>query len=143
MTINADEGEGTTGLNDPRVTKIGRVLRHYKIDELPQFLNVLKGEMSIVGPRPELPRYTDAFSEDQKLILTVKPGITDYSSMIFANLNEQVGSHEPEKIFEQKILPLKNKLRMQYIKEQSFLVDMKIIFKTMTIVFMRLFSKVI
>src|SRR5947209_2777302 len=92
MVVNAERmGGGTTALNDPRVFRFGRILRHVKLDELPQLLNVLRGEMSLVGPRPELPRYTDQYNADEKMILSVPPGITDYSSIRFSSLDEIVG----------------------------------------------------
>ncbi|HLE10849.1 MAG: hypothetical protein A2504_11890 [Bdellovibrionales bacterium RIFOXYD12_FULL_39_22] len=131
MVVNAEKlGGPTTGLNDPRVTKIGHFLRKYKLDELPQLINIVRGEMSFVGPRPEVKRYTDLFLGDEKLILTVRPGITDYSSIKFADLDYQVGAENIDQNFEAKILPEKNKLRIKYVKEQSFWLDLKLIFLT-------------
>jgi lipopolysaccharide/colanic/teichoic acid biosynthesis glycosyltransferase len=120
----------STAKNDPRVTRVGRFLRKYKLDELPQLLNVLKGEMSIVGPRPEMPEYTSLYTGEEKLILTVRPGITDYASIEFSNLGEILGDEEPDRVYEEQIRPIKNALRVKYVKEQSFWVDIGIIFRT-------------
>lgn len=130
MVVNADKGAGTTSKNDSRVTRTGKILRPLKLDELPQLFNVLMGNMSFVGPRPELTRYTDAYKGEERLILTVKPGITDYSSVEFSNLNELIGDADPDKYFEEHFLDKKNQLRIRYVKEQSFLSDLGILFKT-------------
>jgi lipopolysaccharide/colanic/teichoic acid biosynthesis glycosyltransferase len=124
-------GGDTTALNDPRITRVGAFLRKYKIDEIPQFINVIKGEMSIVGPRPELPYYTDKYTEEERIILSVKPGITDFSSVELRYLDKLVGTQDVDKVFEEKILPLKNKLRIKYVKVQSFMTDIFIIFNTL------------
>ena|ERR1700730_16681640 len=121
----------STGKNDRRVTRIGRVLRRYKIDELPQLLNVLKGEMSVVGPRPEFAEYTDQYSGEEKLILTIRPGITDYASIQLRHLDEVLGSEQPDRIYEDKVRPVKNALRVKYVKERSFWLDLVLIFKTL------------
>lgn len=123
-------GGGTTALNDPRVTGLGAFLRKYKLDELPQFFNVLNGSMSFVGPRPELSAYTDNYKDFEKCILDVRPGITDLSSLEFSSLGECVGSDDSDRIFEEKILPIKNQLRVKYVQTQSFFLDIKIIIKT-------------
>jgi lipopolysaccharide/colanic/teichoic acid biosynthesis glycosyltransferase len=128
-------GGDTTALNDSRVTRVGTFLRKYKIDELPQLINVLKGEMSIVGPRPELPTYTEKYSEEEKIILNVKPGITDHSSIELRYLDEIVGEREADRVFEERILPRKNKLRIKYVKTQSFRGDLAIIGRTLAAVF--------
>lgn len=141
MVIDAEQGEGTTACMDPRITRIGSFLRRYKLDELPQLLNVLKGDMTLVGPRPELLKYAMAYDSEEKIILSVKPGITDYSSIKFIELYKHVGNHEPEKNFENKILPIKNFLRIKYVKEMSFLIDLKILFKTGLVLFFITFSK--
>lgn len=128
MVADADRiGGPTTGLVDPRVTQVGFFLRKYKLDEIPQLLNILRGEMSFVGPRPEVKQYTDLFKGEEELILSVKPGVTDYSSIKFSSLDEWVGSENVDDVFESKILPEKNRLRVKYVKEKSFWVDMKII----------------
>jgi lipopolysaccharide/colanic/teichoic acid biosynthesis glycosyltransferase len=130
MVIGAEKGAGTTSRSDPRITPVGRFLRHYKLDEIPQLFNVLAGDMSFVGPRPELPRYTNQYCGEAKLILTVKPGITDYSSIQFSNLNDLIEDEDPDKDFEDKILSEKNRLRVQYVKNCSFSLDLKLIFIT-------------
>jgi len=132
MVINADKiGGPSTSDNDPRLLKIGQFLRRYKFDELPQLINVLKGEMSFVGPRPEVPFYVDMFSEEEKAILTVRPGITDWSSLWDSDEGAILaGSSDPEKAYMEKIRPTKLKLQLRYVKERSFLTDMKIIFLT-------------
>lgn len=121
----------TTAKNDPRVTKIGRVLRKYKLDELPQLINVIKGEMSLVGPRPEVQEHTDAYNDEEKMILSVLPGITDYSSIRFASLDEVLGSENPHQVYVTKIRAEKNQLRLQYVRDCSFSEDLKIIWLTL------------
>lgn len=130
MVVGADHGAGSTSRNDPRVTRIGRVLRRYKLDELPQLFNVLRGDMSFVGPRPELPQYTRLYTDAERVILTVRPGITDYSSIQFANLNDLVDDDDPDASFEKKVLPEKNRLRVKYVEDRSFLLDLKLMLKT-------------
>ena len=126
-----NDGSTATAHNDPRITRVGRFIRKYKIDELPQLINVLKGEMSIVGPRPEVEEHTSVYTDEEKFILTVLPGITDFSSIRFINLNELLGSEDANKVFKEKYREEKNKLRIKYVKERSFGVDMKIIFMTL------------
>jgi len=132
MVVGAEKlGGTTTGKNDPRVTSIGWLLRKYKLDELPQLINVLRGEMSIVGPRPEVEEYTSIYNQEEQIILNVRPGITDYASMNFVNLSEIVGSENPDKYYAENVRPLKNSLRVKYVKEQTFWGDMKIILMTL------------
>lgn len=131
MVTNAENVGGlSTGKDDPRITRVGKYLRRYKLDELPQLINVLKGEMSIVGPRPEMPEYTSQYEGEEKIILTVKPGITDYASLEFIQLGDVLGTDEPDRVYEEKIKPIKNALRVKYVKEQSLWGDLVIIFKT-------------
>lgn len=132
MRPDADKkGQLTVGMRDPRITKIGYFLRKYKLDEFPQFLNVLRGEMSIVGPRPEVREYVNYYSEEDKVILTVKPGITDYASLHFFNENEILGGAEdPIKKYIEEVMPAKLALNKTYVAEQSLWVDVKIIWKT-------------
>ncbi len=132
MVENAEKlGAQVTKEDDPRITKIGRILRKYKIDELPQLINVIKGDMSLVGPRPEVKKYVEIFKEDYKEILKVKPGITDYASLEYKDENKLLkGSKNPEKIYIEKILPEKIKYYKRYIKDISFITDIKLIFKT-------------
>ncbi len=133
MVANAENiGGPSTGKNDPRITKIGKFLRQYKLDEMPQLLNVVKGDMSIVGPRPEVPIYTDRYKGEEELIFSVKPGITDYSSIKFNQLQEHLGEDEPDEIYENKVRPIKNKLRVKYVKERGFITDLKILHMTIT-----------
>jgi len=132
MVCNAEQlGGGSTAKDDPRVTRMGRVLRRYKWDELPQLLDVLRGEMSIVGPRPELPEYTRLYSGEEKMILTVRPGITDYASLEFIRLGEILGNAAPDRYYEEKVRPIKNALRVKYVKERSFFGDLKLIARTL------------
>lgn len=135
MIKNADKiGGGTTALNDGRITKLGKILRKTKFDEIPQLLNVLVGNMSFVGPRPELKKYTDQYEGEYKRILDVKPGITDFSSIEFASLDEVVGSENADESYERKVLNKKNELRLKYVKEISFKTDFIIFFKTVGVV---------
>jgi lipopolysaccharide/colanic/teichoic acid biosynthesis glycosyltransferase len=123
-------GSTSTGQNDPRITRVGRWLRPWKLDELPQLLNVLTGEMSIVGPRPEVEEHTSAYTEEEKIILSVLPGITDYASIHFFNLNELVGSEDPRRVFIEKYRAEKNRLRVAYVHNHSFRTDCQIILLT-------------
>jgi lipopolysaccharide/colanic/teichoic acid biosynthesis glycosyltransferase len=133
-------GGGTTALGDPRVTRVGKFLRKFKFDELPQAINILKGEMSVVGPRPELTRYTDIYDEEEKKILSVLPGITDYSSIELFSLDEIVGKDNADQVFEEKVLKKKNALRLKYVYENNFVIDMKIIYKTFALLFKKIFN---
>jgi lipopolysaccharide/colanic/teichoic acid biosynthesis glycosyltransferase len=133
------KGIPITASDDPRVTRIGRFLRKTKIDELPQLLNVLKGEMSMVGPRPELPAYTDRYTVEEKQILTVRPGITDLSSIEFSALDEQVGAEYPDKVYEEKIFPVKNRMRLVYVKNMSFRQDIKLILLTFAAILRKIY----
>jgi len=133
MVSDAEQvGGGSTARDDPRITGLGRLLRRYKLDELPQLMNVLIGDMSIVGPRPELPEYTKLYSGDESLILRVRPGITDYASLKYIRLGEILGNDAPDDVYMEKVRPLKNALRVKYVREQSFMSDMKIILRTLT-----------
>ena len=135
MVKNADKiGGGTTALNDPRITRVGRFLRKTKMDELANLFNIIRGEMSFVGPRPELLRYTKLYSGEEEYILKVRPGITDFSSCTFINLDEIVGSENADEMYEKYVLEKKNKLRIRYAKEVSFGTDVSLFFKTVTAV---------
>ncbi|RLD62462.1 MAG: sugar transferase [Bacteroidetes bacterium] len=121
----------TVGESDSRITSTGKWLRKFKLDELPQLLNILKGEMSFVGPRPEVRKYVDMYNERQKLVLSVKPGLTDYASIEYANENETLAKYpNAEKAYIEIIMPAKLKLNMKYIEEKNLWVDLKIIFRT-------------
>ena len=124
-------GQLTVGEKDMRITGIGLVLRKYKLDEIPQLLNVLKGDMSIVGPRPEVPKYVNLYSKEQLRVLSFRPGLTDLASIEFINENEILGkSDNPEKEYIEVIMPKKLALNIQYIESQSFSGDFKLIVKT-------------
>lgn len=127
MVKNADKiGGGTTALNDPRITKVGNFLRKTKLDEIPQLFNIIEGTMSFIGPRPELLRYTDQYDGEEKMILEVRPGITDFSSIEFINLDEIVGAGNADEMYEKYVLKKKNQLRIKYAKEVSFATDVKL-----------------
>jgi len=135
ITSNA-KGLLISSNNDSRVTGIGKFLRKYKLDELPQFINVLKGEMSIVGPRPEMKKYADSFFVDYDQILSVKPGITDYASILYRNEAKLLDAvFDKEKYYLEKILPIKIQLNKKYIDEASLITDLKIIFITILAIF--------
>lgn len=119
MRSGADKQGGLTiGARDSRITNTGFFLRKYKLDELPQLINVLKGEMSLVGPRPELRKYVDLYSEEQKNVLAVRPGITDIASLEYINENEILGaSPDPERTYIEQIMPAKLELNRKFIKD--------------------------
>jgi lipopolysaccharide/colanic/teichoic acid biosynthesis glycosyltransferase len=137
MVVNADRlGGPSTAGDDPRLTRSGQTLKKYQLDELPQLINILKGEMSLVGPRPEVKAYTDLFTEEEKAILTVLPGMTDYASLWDFHEGEILkGAADPEKAYLEKVRPEKIRLQLKYVREHSFLVDLKIIFRTIIRVF--------
>jgi lipopolysaccharide/colanic/teichoic acid biosynthesis glycosyltransferase len=132
MRTDADKaGLLTVGGRDNRITKVGYYIRKYKVDELPQLINVFIGNMSLVGPRPEVRKYVDMYNEQQRSVLKVKPGITDYASIEYSNENEILGkASDPEKVYINEIMPAKLDLNLKYIKDQGALTDLKIIFKT-------------
>ena len=137
MVVDAEkQGAKVTMGGDSRITQTGQWLRKYKIDELPQLINVLKGEMSLVGPRPEVPEYVAFYSEQQKkTVLSVLPGITDIASIEFRNENDLlVGSRDPIKDYKEKILPIKIAYYEEYVLKRSLWLDFKIIFKTMYVI---------
>ena len=124
-------GQLTIGNKDNRITTIGYYLRKYKLDEFPQLINVILGDMSIVGPRPEVVKYVNLYTEEQLNVLKVRPGLTDYASIIYFKENELLGNAEdPEKVYIQEIMPQKLALNTKYIREKGMLTDLKIIFKT-------------
>lgn len=132
MVSDAEKiGKQITVGDDCRITRVGKFIRKYKIDELPQLINVFKGDMSLVGPRPEVPRYVDLYDEYQRQILLVKPGITDYASIAFKNENEILDkSDNPEKKYIEEIIPHKIGLNIKYLKRISLKEDIKLIFTT-------------
>lgn len=139
MYKNADKkGLLTVGSKDNRITRTGFFLRKYKLDELPQFINVLKGDMSIVGPRPEVKKYVDLYNEEQKKVLSVKPGITDEASLKYIDESDILAESEnPEEIYIKKIMPEKLRINLEYIEKQNFFYDMKLIFQTFFKMFFR------
>ena len=138
MYVNAEaKGKLTVGSKDSRITKIGFWIRKYKIDEIPQFINVAKGEMSIVGPRPEVSKYVNLYSNIQKKVLSIKPGITDYASLKYFEENKLLGkSLNPEETYVKEIMPEKLKINLEYLEKNSFKNDLIIIWKT----FLRIIS---
>lgn len=132
MQIGADKlGLLTVGGRDPRVTSVGYFLRKYKLDELPQLINVVNGTMSLVGPRPEVKKYVHLYSLEQRNVLNAKPGITDYASIEYADENTILAaSADPEQTYINEIMPAKLKLNMKYISEQGIITDFKIILFT-------------
>ncbi len=132
MKTNADKaGLLTVGGRDPRITAVGYYLRRYKLDELPQLLNVFLGSMSLVGPRPEVRKYVEMYNAEQLAVLSVKPGITDYASLEYFSENELLAkSSEPEMTYINVVMPAKLALNKKYIEDSSFITDIKIIFRT-------------
>ncbi len=133
MSPDSDQkGLLTVGGRDPRITSAGYYLRKYKLDELPQLFNVLAGDMSIVGPRPEVRKYVDLYNEEQREVLKVKPGITDYASLQYFRENELLaGSPEPELTYINEVMPAKLLLNKKYIAEAGLITDLKIILRTL------------
>lgn len=131
MVRNADKiGGGTTANHDPRITKVGGFLRKTKLDETANLINIILGTMSFVGPRPELLQYTSKYEGAEKEILEVRPGVTDYSSIEFINLDEIVGSGNADEMYEKYVLKKKNALRVKYAENVSFKTDVEIFFTT-------------
>jgi lipopolysaccharide/colanic/teichoic acid biosynthesis glycosyltransferase len=139
MVANAERlGGPSTADDDPRITRIGKILRKLKLDELPQLINILRGEMSLVGPRPEVKYYVDMFTEEEKAILSVPPGITDWASLWNPDEGAILArSDNAEKTYMEKIRPEKIRLQLKYVRERSFWVDLKIIFLTLKAIVMR------
>lgn len=137
MKIDSDsKGLLTIGGKDPRVTTIGYYLRKFKIDELPQLVNVFMGDMSFVGPRPEVKKYVDLYNAEQMEVLNVKPGITDYASIEYRDESAMLaGSENPEEFYITVVMPAKLKINLEYIKDRNILTDVKIIFKTVLTIF--------
>lgn len=124
----------TVGDRDPRITKMGAIVRKYKIDELPQLINVLLGDMSFVGPRPEVSKYTNLYNSTQKRVLSVRPGITDPASIAFRNENQLLeGAADPEKKYIEELMPQKVALSLEYIDRRNLFSDVVIILKTLKV----------
>ena len=131
------KGLFTIGQRDPRVTRLGYFLRKYKIDEFPQLINVLKGDMSIVGPRPEVRKYVELYTPEQSLVLTVRPGITGLASLEYVHENKILGeSDNPEETYLKEMMPRKLELNLEYVKSASFRTDIRLILKTFRKVFL-------
>ncbi len=144
MVADAErQGPLATPLGDPRITRVGRFLRDYKLDELPQLINVLMGEMSFVGPRPEAPLYFDYYTkEEREAVLSVRPGMTDYGSLRFHDEGKLITGEDPIRVYIDKIKPEKVKLQLEYIRRQSLGEDLRIILQTLrTIVATRLMGR--
>lgn len=140
MVKDADKiGGGTTALNDSRITRVGSFLRKTKLDEIANLINIVKGEMSFIGPRPELLQYTELYDEKEKYIFEVRPGITDFSSDLFINLDEIVGNENADEMYEKYVLKNKNALRVKYAAEVSLATDLKIFYKTVIDVIKKIF----
>jgi lipopolysaccharide/colanic/teichoic acid biosynthesis glycosyltransferase len=136
MVVDAElKGGYSTAIDDPRLTSIGRFIRKYKLDELPQFLNVLLGDMSLVGPRPQVLHYTNRYLGDELLILSVKPGITDLASLYFADMDAILGSGDVDARYLSEIEPTKNLLRIRYVRERSYILDLRILLETAFMIF--------
>ena len=132
MAVGSDKkGLLTVGANDSRITKVGLIIRKYKLDEFAQLINVLIGNMSLVGPRPEVRKYVDMYNDEQKKVLEVKPGITDYASLEYFDENEVLAkSDNPEQTYINEVMPHKLELNMKYIDNNNLLIDIGLIFKT-------------
>lgn len=132
MYLDAEKrGQLTVGMRDPRITRVGYFLRKYKLDELPQLLNVWLGDMSLVGPRPEVRKYVEMYNSEQKRVLVARPGITDYASIMFINENELLAQAEhPEEFYIKEIMPKKLELNLIYINNPSIFKDLQLILKT-------------
>lgn len=131
MRVGSDKYSQITVGKDSRITKVGDFLRKYKLDEIPQLINVLIGDMSLVGPRPEVPKYVALYTEEQREILKVRAGITDYASIEFSNENDILANEaDPEKAYIEKIMPRKIELNKKYLSEISVMTDIKIILLT-------------
>ncbi len=133
MVADAEKlGGPSTASDDSRITGVGKFLRKYKLDELPQLVNVLKGDMSIVGPRPEVLMEVETYTKEERRILEVRPGITDWASLTFHNEGEILkGSPDPHQVYREEIKPEKMRLALKYVDERSFLTDIKIILETL------------
>ena len=143
MVMNADRiGGPSTADDDPRITRVGWMVRKHKLDELPQAINVLRGDMSFVGPRPEVPFYVDMLKPEERAILTVRPGITDWASLRFSDEGEIfAGAADVQKEYMEKVRPEKIRLQLEYVRRHSFAVDFLIMARTATLLFGRLLRR--
>lgn len=130
------KGQITVGGRDPRITGVGHFLRKTKLDELPQLINILRGDMSIVGPRPEVPKYVAMYTAEQRQVLSVRPGLSSLASIEYINENDVLGSSsDPERTYVEEVMPAKLALDLQYVREQSLGLDLRIIFRTVARIF--------
>jgi len=144
MVQNAENiGGGTTALGDPRITRVGALLRKTKMDEFPQLFNIIRGDMCFIGPRPELLQYTTKYEGLETYILKVRPGITDFSSLEYIDLAEVVGGEDADDVYEREVLQHKNQLRIQYVARMSPLTDLRLFSVTVVRAFQGLFSKLL
>ena len=139
LVVDAEQiGGSSTADDDPRVTRVGKLLRKYKLDELPQLINVLKGDMSLVGPRPEVPHYVQMFTDEEQAILSVRPGITDWATLWNPDEGAVLaGSADAEKAYMEKIRPTKLRLQLNYVRTQSFWGDIKILAWTVSAILLK------
>jgi len=139
MVVDAEKmGASSTSDDDPRITRVGRILRKYKLDELPQLINILIGDMSLVGPRPEVKKFTDLYTEEEQAILTVRPGITDWASIWNPDEGAILASStDPDRDYLEKIRPEKLRLQLKYVRERSLLTDIGIILLTLKTIVMK------
>jgi len=136
MVPRADEvGPGITRHGDPRITRVGRWLRKFKLDELPQFINVLLGDMSVVGPRPEDPDYVDEYTQDQRRILEVKPGVTSAASLQYRDEESLLVGEEWEGVYLNQVMPDKLRIDIEYMRDRTFFSDLGIIWRTFLAIF--------
>lgn len=137
MVVNAEKlGGSSTPADDPRITNVGKYIRKFKLDELPQLINVLMGDMSFIGPRPQVPEDVALYTKEEKSILSVRPGITDWASIKYHNEGEILrGSPDPDQAYIEKIRPGKIKLELEYVRNHSFWIDLKILLKTIKTLF--------
>jgi lipopolysaccharide/colanic/teichoic acid biosynthesis glycosyltransferase len=125
-------GQITVGTRDPRITGVGHFLRKTKLDELPQLINILKGDMSVIGPRPEVPKYVALYSSEQRKVLSVRPGLSSLASIAYINENEVLGrSNDPERTYIEEVMPAKLELDLRYVREQGLVMDLRIIASTL------------
>jgi lipopolysaccharide/colanic/teichoic acid biosynthesis glycosyltransferase len=145
MCVEAESaGPSSTSADDPRLTRIGRLLRRFKLDELPQLLNVVRGEMSCVGPRPQVPWAVGLYDPQEQALLSVRPGITDYASIVFADEGEILrGSKEPDRHYLEKIAPEKIRLGLEYVERCSLRLDIRIITATLCRLFGFSYSRIL
>ena len=136
MIVEAEHAGGhSTALHDPRLTPAGRFIRKYKLDELPQFFNIIAGDMSFVGPRPQVVEYTRLYKGEELRILDVRPGLTDFASIHFIHLDKLLGDDNVDEKYMREVEPVKNILRLKYVQEQSFATDIKILVLTLLAMF--------